>query len=480
MKHSMMCVLLLSVAVLLAACGSSGSCSPDLSVDFGGCDDAVDGGDDGAPVPVAVADAATTDETIAVVVDVLDNDDVGTGPATVTAVTQGSNGTVVITDATTGDVTYTPTGDFSGVDTFSYTITDSKGNTSIATVTVTIVDLNPISTTLQNINVRATFKTVSAVMGSLPVDSALFARDSENSITFGPLADPSFDFSFFTGPQFDGGIEIDTTFSYSGGFEGTDGNLNFWEINLDAEEIAHGSLGSILIPSGYPHAPFDVDDPDTAEDETELAAELSFHFTRLGLVVPGPAGSGLDYASYGVWEIDGPNLFGSNFVGGVMSFGVVTSASSVPSTGAATYVGIMNGLYSPGGNDGTRSYLDGTATLTANFGAGTVTGDFTGITAADAFGESAGFAGIAGSDTHAAGAGAAEGIFTNVTSTATISGNGFIGSADTVATAGAINGAMSGEISGNFFGPAVQELGGVVRLGNPGGENAVFGFAAQD
>ena len=54
-------------------------------------------------------------------------------------------------------------------------------------------------------------------------------------------------------------------------------------------------------------------------------------------------------------------------------------------------------------------------------------------------------------------------------------------SAFSFATAAApfgIGAVLSGEIDGNFFGPTAQEIGGVGRLGDPSGAQAVFGFAA--
>ena len=60
---------------------------------------------------------------------------------TITAVTQGANGTVAITGAGTG-LTYTPAANFAGTDTFTYTISDAAGLTDIATVTVTVTNLN--------------------------------------------------------------------------------------------------------------------------------------------------------------------------------------------------------------------------------------------------------------------------------------------------------------------------------------------------
>ncbi|RLJ67085.1 hypothetical protein CLV86_0563, partial [Lacinutrix venerupis] len=95
--------------------------------------------------PDAEDDTATTEEDTPVDIDVLDNDDLGTEPTTITAVTTPANGTATINDnGTPADpsddyVVYTPNADFDGpTDTFDYTITDANGNESTATVTVTV------------------------------------------------------------------------------------------------------------------------------------------------------------------------------------------------------------------------------------------------------------------------------------------------------------------------------------------------------
>jgi hypothetical protein len=83
--------------------------------------------------PVAVNDTATNVSGDPVTVDVLAND-LGTGKA-VTSVTDGAHGTVVIT---AGKPVYTPAAGYAGPDSFSYTMTDAAGNSSNATVAVTV------------------------------------------------------------------------------------------------------------------------------------------------------------------------------------------------------------------------------------------------------------------------------------------------------------------------------------------------------
>jgi hypothetical protein len=75
-----------------------------------------------------------------VTIDVLANDSDADGDSlSVSAVAQGSNGSVATNGAT---VTYTPTAGFSGSDVFTYTASDGQGGTDTATVTVTVTFVN--------------------------------------------------------------------------------------------------------------------------------------------------------------------------------------------------------------------------------------------------------------------------------------------------------------------------------------------------
>jgi uncharacterized protein len=91
--------------------------------------------------PDAVNDTATTNEDTPGTVDVLANDTDANGDTlTVTTVTQGANGTVVLNGDNT--VTYTPNADFNGTDSFTYTVSDGQGGTDSATVDVTVNSVN--------------------------------------------------------------------------------------------------------------------------------------------------------------------------------------------------------------------------------------------------------------------------------------------------------------------------------------------------
>src|SRR5205814_9656720 len=97
--------------------------------------------------PIANNDAATTSENSPVNINVLANDtDPDTGDTlSVSSVTQGANGTVVIIPAgpDAGKVSYTPSLNFSGTDTFTYKAKDStNAESNVATVTITVTNVN--------------------------------------------------------------------------------------------------------------------------------------------------------------------------------------------------------------------------------------------------------------------------------------------------------------------------------------------------
>ena len=88
------------------------------------------------PLPLAVPDVYHTSVNAPASGNVLTND-TGRG-VTVTGSTQPSHGTVTVNPD--GRFVYTPGTDFTGTDTFTYTITDQNGKTSTTTVTVLVDD----------------------------------------------------------------------------------------------------------------------------------------------------------------------------------------------------------------------------------------------------------------------------------------------------------------------------------------------------
>ncbi|HWT01469.1 MAG TPA: Calx-beta domain-containing protein [Pyrinomonadaceae bacterium] len=130
--------------------------------------------------PDAVDDAASVaEDSGANAIDVLANDtDFDTGdPKTVTAKTDGANGTVTITGGGTG-LTYTPAANFHGSDTFTYTISDGRGGTDTANVNVNVTAANDAPTDIalsaSSVPDNSPGNTTVGTLSSTDVDSNTF------------------------------------------------------------------------------------------------------------------------------------------------------------------------------------------------------------------------------------------------------------------------------------------------------------------
>lgn len=172
--------------------------------------------------PTAVDDAASTNEDTAVTVAVLANDNAGPADEvqtlTVTATTDGANG-VVTTDGT--NVTYTPSLDFNGSDTFTYTITDDGGLTATAIVTVTVGSVNDVPiVTISNSSISVNEGSPASNAGSFSdVDSSnVTITASVGTITQTPGAAGSYTWSLPTtdGPDDSQLVTITATASDGG------------------------------------------------------------------------------------------------------------------------------------------------------------------------------------------------------------------------------------------------------------------------
>ena len=104
------------------------------------------GGTDTATVNITINnvndiadDTQTTNEDVASTINVLANDSFGPN-ASITSVTNGTNGTVSI--GSNGEVTYIPNANFNGTDSYTYTVTTASGDTETATVNVTVNSVN--------------------------------------------------------------------------------------------------------------------------------------------------------------------------------------------------------------------------------------------------------------------------------------------------------------------------------------------------
>src|SRR5690606_20164100 len=118
--------------------------------------------------PLAVNDSITTQEDVSILINVLLNDsdpDNNIDPTTVTVETDATDG-IIIVDATTGAITYTPNPEFTGTDTFTYKVCDD-GDTSLcdtATVSIKVLsangDITPPCVIVENLTYSQTNETI--------------------------------------------------------------------------------------------------------------------------------------------------------------------------------------------------------------------------------------------------------------------------------------------------------------------------------
>jgi MYXO-CTERM domain-containing protein len=95
--------------------------------------------------PVAADDAASSDEDVPAVVEVLANDSgLADGPIAVTLGSAPASGTAVV--GADDRITYTPAPDAHGTFTFTYVVTDADGDTAEGTVTITVAPVNDAPT----------------------------------------------------------------------------------------------------------------------------------------------------------------------------------------------------------------------------------------------------------------------------------------------------------------------------------------------
>lgn len=168
--------------------------------------------------------------------------------------------------------------------------------------------------------------------------------------------------------------------------------------------------------------------------------------------------NGWDYQTFGIWMT---GLNSSSGTAGSFAVGSLTSSSAIPTSGTGTYTGKSMGLYVDPSNN---AYLT-IANLSAatDFAARTISFSTTGTQQ------------TALSSTPTGTYSANSNLNLSGTLTYSSGSNQFLGSVTTVG-GGTGNAAMTGTATGNFYGPAAQEIAGsFVTSGGSGSSNSFMG-----
>ncbi|WP_309242985.1 Ig-like domain-containing protein [Hyalangium versicolor] len=160
--------------------------------------------------PDAVADTFTVaEDSGTTVLNVLANDTTEAGETlTVVVVTQPANGTVTLTS---GVVSFTPAANFNGTTTFEYTISDGRGGTDKATVTVIVTPVNDPPNAVDDVFTVA--RNSSATVLDVLVNDT-FAPDTGETLTVTAVTQPAVGGSV----DLSGGV---VSFTPATGFTGT-------------------------------------------------------------------------------------------------------------------------------------------------------------------------------------------------------------------------------------------------------------------
>ena len=167
---------------------------------------------------LASNDVISLDEDTAKEINVLSNDSLDAAGTPIITVTAPANGTAIV--GSSGVITYTPTADYNGTDSFSYTVTQgTKSGSASVNITVNPVNDSPVINAASTIAVNENTKAVGTISTS-DVDTG----DSLD-LTLGGTDASSFELSSANALTFITAPDFETKTSYSLTFSLTDGTL---------------------------------------------------------------------------------------------------------------------------------------------------------------------------------------------------------------------------------------------------------------
>ncbi|MBF7073393.1 tandem-95 repeat protein [Glaciecola sp. MH2013] len=169
--------------------------------------------------PVAVNDAASTDEDSSVTINVLINDSDVDGDSLTVITPSSPNGTVTVN--ADGNLVFTPNADFNGIATITYTISDGNGGTDTASVEVTVVPINdaPVGVEQTLSTNEDTALTFNPLDGASDVDGDTLSVSNVTASSGTVTLNPDGTITFEPAPDFNGPVTI--TYTIDDGNGGT-------------------------------------------------------------------------------------------------------------------------------------------------------------------------------------------------------------------------------------------------------------------
>jgi subtilisin family serine protease len=276
--------------------------------------------------PVAGPDGATIPEDTATDVDVLANDSDPDGdPLAISLVGDPANGTTSVNPDST--VHYLPDLDFSGVDTFAYTVSDGNGGTATGSVAVSVTPVNdaPIAVDDVLVTLRDTAGNIAVLANDLDADGDALAVTGVSTATYGTLI-----------------VETNSSITYqpASGYSGPDA----FDYSVDD---GHGgtATGHVAVTVAFANqAPIALDDAATVAEDGSASIDVLANDTdpdggAVTVIDVGPAGHGsATLASDGTVtyvpaaDYSGPDAFDYTIADGIGSTDTATVAVTVTAT----------------------------------------------------------------------------------------------------------------------------------------------------
>ena len=204
--------------------------------------------DNGAPI--VGDDTASTDEDTPVTIDVLSNDVDPEGTDLTVVSATSPNGDVVIN--ADGTITFTPSDNFNGDTTISYTVEDEDGEQSTGTVSVSVAPVNddPVATDDTATTDYLTPVTVAVLGNDTDVDGDDLTVTSATSPDGDVVINADGTITFTPAPGFDGDATIEYTVSDGQGGEDT-ATVTVTVADAPRDGIVDGTDGDDVIVDGY-------------------------------------------------------------------------------------------------------------------------------------------------------------------------------------------------------------------------------------
>ncbi len=282
---------------------STGRITYTPDADYNGADDfeyQVD--DDGTPLPAlsgvaevtltveavndppdTADDRATTDEDVAVLIDVLGNDadrDGNLVPGSLSIIAPPVHGDLAV-DAGTGEITYTPDADYNGADSFQYEVSDDGSPEPVATATATV------TLTINAINDPPVLEDDTATTDEdTPVNVAVLVNDNDVDGSLDPAT-----LNVVSGPS-NGTAEVNATtgiITYTPGadFNGSDSFTYAVSDDGTPLPVLGGTATVTITVNAINDAPDAADDTaETNEDEAVIVDVLANDGDHDGNLVP--------------------------------------------------------------------------------------------------------------------------------------------------------------------------------------------------